>query len=166
MQNECRRLGFDPGFVRMGDATRLDWWDGRPFDRILLDAPCSGSGTLRRHPDIKLLKKATDLAAFQAIQRKLAATVWQALAPGGTLLYCTCSILSDENDAVIEHFVREHPDAQSVPLDDVDWGMVTRYGRQLVPSKGGPDGFYYALLVRRKVRRKVRQTAHDAASTA
>ncbi len=159
MQKECRRLGFDPGFVQTGDGTRLDWWDGRPFDRILLDAPCSGSGTLRRHPDIKLLKKATDLAAFQAIQRKLAATVWQTLAPGGILLYCTCSILNDENDAVLEHFFREHRDAQPVALDDVGWGTATRYGRQLVPSKGGPDGFYYALVVRRKVRRKVRRAA-------
>jgi 16S rRNA (cytosine967-C5)-methyltransferase len=152
MQDECRRLGFDPGFVQSGDATQLDWWDGRPFDRILLDAPCSGSGTLRRHPDIKLLKNAADQDAFQAIQRKLLTTVWQTLAPDGILLYCTCSILSDENDSVIDAFVRTHPDAHSVPLDDVSWGMATRYGRQLVPSKGGPDGFYYARLVRRKVR--------------
>ena len=148
MQNECRRLGFDPGFVQSSDATQLDWWDHRPFDRILLDAPCSGSGTLRRHPDIKLLKNAADLDAFQAIQRKLLTTVWQTLAPDGILLYCTCSILSDENDSVIDAFVRTHPDAHSVPLDDVSWGTATRYGRQLVPSKGGPDGFYYARLAR------------------
>lgn len=159
MQKECRRLGFDPSFVQTGDATGLDWWDGRSFDRILLDAPCSGSGTLRRHPDIKLLKNATDLAAFQAIQRKLTATVWQTLAPGGILLYCTCSILNDENDAVLEHFLREHRDAQPVALDDVSWGTATRYGRQLVPSKGGPDGFYYALVARRKARRKARRAA-------
>ena len=150
MQSECRRLGVDAGFVHTGDATQLDWWDSRPFDRILLDAPCSGSGTLRRHPDIKLLKNASDLAAYQAIQRKLLATVWQTLAPGGILLYCTCSILSDENDAVLEGFLREHADAQLMPPDDVSWGAATRYGRQLLPSKGGPDGFYYARVVRRK----------------
>jgi 16S rRNA (cytosine967-C5)-methyltransferase len=149
MQNECRRLGFDPGFVRTGDATQLDWWDGRPFDRILLDAPCSGSGTLRRHPDIKLLKNVSDLTAFHTIQRKLTATVWQTLAPGGILLYCTCSILSEENDAVLEHFFSEHPDAQPVSLDGASWGVATRFGRQLVPAKGGPDGFYYARIARR-----------------
>lgn len=148
MQEEFRRLGRDPRAVRVGDATNLDWWDGRPFDRVLLDAPCSGTGTLRRHPDIKLLKEASDIDAFHQIQSTLVATVWRTLAPGGILLYCTCSILNHENDTVLDAFLAAHPDDAKPMAITAPWGHATRYGRQLLPSPGGPDGFYYAKIAR------------------
>ena len=145
---ECRRFGLDPGLVVHGDGTRLDWWDGTPFQRILLDAPCSGTGTLRRHPDIKLLKRESDLQQYYDLQSRLLANLWQALDIGGRLLYCTCSILSRENDRVVERFVSQTLDA-SFRTIAADWGISTRFGRQLLPTDGGSDGFYYAILEKR-----------------
>jgi 16S rRNA (cytosine967-C5)-methyltransferase len=146
-RRELARLGFDGDCVVAGDATRLDWWDGRPFARILVDAPCSGTGTLRRHPDIKLLKHATDIAAYQAIQSKLLANLWQVLEPGGRLVYCTCSILNEENDAVVDAFLAATGDAVSTHID-VSWGRPTLHGRLTMPSDGGPDGFYFAVVTK------------------
>jgi 16S rRNA (cytosine967-C5)-methyltransferase len=131
-----------------GDARGLDWWDGRSFDAVLVDAPCSGTGTLRRHPDIRLLKNERDLPAFAALQRSLLENVWKTLRTGGTLLYCTCSILSVENDAVIGAFLADASNAEPICLD-VTWGSATRYGRQLMPESDGPDGFFYAKLGKR-----------------
>ncbi len=144
---EQQRLGLTFA-VQQGDATQRDWWDGQPFDRILLDAPCSGTGTLRRHPDIRLLKGADDLATFQALQRTMLDNLWSCLASGGILLYCTCSILQEENDAVLQGFLAAHPEAQILPID-ADWGTATEFGRQLLPRHQGPDGFYFARLQRR-----------------
>jgi 16S rRNA (cytosine967-C5)-methyltransferase len=147
VEREHRRLGLPPLQLLTADATTLDWWDGVRFDRILIDAPCSGTGTLRRHPDIKLLKKPNDLAAFHAIQSKLLATLWQCLAPRGRLLYCTCSLLDEENDAVIAEFLAAHDDASSVVIE-APWGHATGYGRQLLPAHDGNDGFYFAMIER------------------
>jgi 16S rRNA (cytosine967-C5)-methyltransferase len=141
------RLRVEP-IVLCGDGTRRDWWDGNPFDAILVDAPCSGTGTLRRHPDIRLLKHAQDLPVFAATQFALLANLWGMLRLGGTLLYCTCSMLSVENDAVIGRFLAERPDAECTVID-ATWGVPTLHGRQLFPSSGGPDGFYYARLRKR-----------------
>ncbi|OGI37426.1 MAG: 16S rRNA (cytosine(967)-C(5))-methyltransferase [Candidatus Muproteobacteria bacterium RBG_16_64_10] len=148
------RLGLTAG-VRCADATRPDdWWDGRAFDRILLDAPCSASGVIRRHPDVKLRRQVADLARLQATQRTLLESVWPLLKPGGKLLYVTCSVLPDENERPISHFLEHHPDAREWPLR-LPAGRARRHGLQLLPidrlSSAVPapvDGFYYAGLVK------------------
>jgi 16S rRNA (cytosine967-C5)-methyltransferase len=122
-----------------GDATTPDqWWDGRPFDRILLDAPCSATGVIRRHPDIKLLRRPEDLPALAARQRLLLSRLWPLLAPGGRLLYSTCSLLKAENEAVAGGFVA----AGSARLEP----DTPPPGLQLLPGDRDTDGFYYALM--------------------
>jgi 16S rRNA (cytosine967-C5)-methyltransferase len=126
-----------------------DWWDQRTFDRILLDAPCSGSGVIRRHPDIKLLRRAQDIEAFAASQQKLLKSALALLRPGGRLLYCTCSVLPAENQAVVEAVLAAEPRAALEllpPIGPPDLLPVVS-GAQLLP--GNPartDGFYYACL--------------------
>ncbi len=132
--------------LKAADANDLDgWWDGNSYDRILLDAPCSASGVIRRHPDIKILRKPADIDKLAAIQGQILASLWQTLKPGGILLYATCSILSDENDEIIKNFVRSHNDAE-VRTIDANWGVATDHGRQLFPRVNGNDGFYYSRL--------------------
>ncbi len=145
--NEALRLGLDPPTLISADATQLDWWDGRPFDRVLIDAPCSGTGTLRRHPDIKLLKRESDVDQYRAIQSTLARTLSAVVKPGGTLVYCTCSILDEENDEVIGALLEAKPELH-IDAIDAPFGRATRYGRLIEPTAGGADGFYYARLVR------------------
>ncbi len=145
LRAEARRLGHDQIDVIDADATRLDWWNGAAFDAVLLDAPCSGTGTLRRHPDIKLLRTATDVAEMSRLQGRLLANLWQALAPGGTLLYCTCSVLAAENDDVIAAFLAAHDDA-STGAPALASGRATRHGWQLLPTDPDTDGFYFARL--------------------
>ncbi|WP_237068125.1 16S rRNA (cytosine(967)-C(5))-methyltransferase RsmB [Microbulbifer guangxiensis] len=132
------------------DAIAVDaWWDGEPFDRILLDAPCSATGVIRRNPDIKLLRRAEDIPALADLQSQLLRTQWQLLKPGGTLLYATCSILPAENSEVVARFIADTPDARdNTPelLFDREWGLDQPAGRQLFPAADGGDGFYYALL--------------------
>ncbi len=146
---ECRRHGLDDSsIVLLGDAGQLDWWDGSPFHRVLLDAPCSGSGTLRRHPDIKLLKRESDIGQYQSVQRRLLESLWRVVDVGGRLLYCTCSVLSLENDRIVEWFTERAPNACVIPID-ADCGIPTRFGRQLLPAINGADGFYYSLIEKR-----------------
>jgi 16S rRNA (cytosine967-C5)-methyltransferase len=147
MRRELKRLGFDAACVTGGDATSLEWWDGRTFSRVLVDAPCSGTGTLRRHPDIKLLKHPDDIDAYRAIQSKLLGNLWRVLEPGGRLVYCTCSILHEENDAVVGEFLAAHRDADLARID-AGWGRPTAYGRLTLPSDAGPDGFYFAAVTK------------------
>lgn len=131
------------------DVTQQDgYWDGKPFDRILLDAPCSATGVIRRHPDIKLLRRPGDLATFQQTQRKLLQVCFSMLAPGGRLLYATCSIAAEENQDVIADFLRNEPTAHLADVAiQVPTALSQRQGLQLLPgSAGGTDGFYYALL--------------------
>jgi len=135
--------------LKIADASDLDaWWDGKLFDRILLDAPCSATGVIRRHPDIKLLRRPSDLAKLAALQQTLLHTLWQTLAPQGILLYATCSVLPDENEQVVSSFLQQQVDAQALPID-ASWGIAQRFGRQLFPQTNGHDGFYYALLQKR-----------------
>lgn len=130
----------------VADATTPEiWWDGRLFDRILLDAPCSALGVVRRHPDIKLLRRAEDIEQLQSLQQQILRTCWQLLAPGGILLYATCSILKQENESQIEFFLNQHSDAQELPID-ADWGVARPYGRQVLTGSQAMDGFYYARL--------------------
>ena len=125
-------------------APRL-WWDGRGFDRILLDAPCSASGVIRRHPDIKLLRAPEQLPALRRRQLRMLQAVWPLLKPGGVLLYATCSVFREENDAVIGRFLQAQGGAESVTIG-LAMGIKSDYGRQLLPGAGGADGFYYSLL--------------------
>jgi 16S rRNA (cytosine967-C5)-methyltransferase len=145
LNKEGQRLGHRGYEAIVGDATQLDWWDRRPFDYVLIDAPCSGSGTLRRHPDIKLLRSASDLPRYQALQGTLLRTLWQVLAPGGTLLYCTCSLFQAENDDVVGPFLGQQRDAIAGDIKLVT-GQSTRFGWQLLPIDGDTDGFYFARI--------------------
>lgn len=121
------------------------WWDSTAFDRILLDAPCSATGIIRRQPDVKVLRQAADVARLVALQHKLLSKLWLCLAPGGVLLYSTCSVLRAENDRQVAQFLATTPDAIEVPID-AEWGVTVDVGRQLLPSTRGPDGFYFAVL--------------------
>lgn len=132
--------------ILCGDASKPDaWWDGQAFDRILLDAPCSATGIIRRHPDIKLLRTAEDIARLAKLQGQLLDGLWPLLKPGGVFLYATCSIMPEENTQVVEAFMTRQPDASCDNLV-ADWGLPQACGRQLLPSVQGHDGFYYARL--------------------
>lgn len=136
--------------VICGDGTQPDaWWDGQPFDRILLDAPCSATGVIRRHPDIKLLRDPEAVKTLSELQLSLLRALWPLLADEGILLYATCSVLPQENTQVIASFLQEQEDAQHDVID-AQWGIEQPYGRQLFPQTGGHDGFYYARLIKQK----------------
>lgn len=143
LELECRLL--------TADATSQDWWDRQPFDRILIDAPCSGTGVIRRHPDIKLLRRGEDINALAQVQLSILSNLWPMLAPGGRLVYATCSVFSQENERIIERFIKQHPDACHVPIN-ASWGISRPYGRQLFPQPGSHDGFYYAVLTKTEER--------------
>ncbi len=128
-----------------GDVTTDHWWDGQPFDRILLDAPCSATGVIRRHPDIKLLRRAEDIVTLASTQSAILEQCWRVLKPGGTLLYATCSILKQENTSQLELFFDRHDDVTTVPFS-LAVGTADSLGVQILPGEGGMDGFYYALL--------------------
>ncbi len=139
------RLGVS-ATILCGDGTKPDsWWDGEYYDRILLDAPCSATGIIRRHPDIKVLRTPEELDRLGELQTQLLASLWPLLKPGGTLLYATCSIMPKENTRVMEAFIARQQDASCEQLD-MAWGLEQPCGRQLLPQAGGHDGFYYARL--------------------
>ncbi len=132
--------------IKMADAAAVDsWWDKQPFDRILLDAPCSGTGVIRRHPDIKWLRRERDIPALAQQQLKLLQSLWSTLAPGGKLLYATCSSLPAENAEVIRTFLASQADAALQPIAGQAEGQI---GRIIRPGEAGMDGFYYALLTK------------------
>jgi 16S rRNA (cytosine967-C5)-methyltransferase len=144
------RLGMVSSSVRLGaaDATAPEAFAGEaPFDAILLDAPCSATGIIRRQPDIKWHRRETDLPALVALQARLLDALWPRLAPGGRLLYATCSILREENEAQAAAFLARTPDARPAPLDE-RYGRVAGVGRQRLPGADGMDGFFYAVLVK------------------
>lgn len=146
IHDNLHRLGLQLGCeVLTADASSQDWWDGQLFDRILIDAPCSGTGVIRRHPDIKLLRRGEDIAALASVQLSILNNLWTMLQPGGRLVYATCSIFGQENERVIERFIKQHPDAIHQPID-APWGEARPFGRQLFPQPDGHDGFYYAVL--------------------
>ncbi len=134
--------------VVCADAVRPDtWWDGELFDRILLDAPCSASGVIRRHPDIKWLRQAQDIQKLQKLQQAILVAIWPLLKPGGILLYVTCSVSPEENSEQIKQFLAHTPDAHENKIE-VAWGHACEYGRQVLPGEDRMDGFYYARLVK------------------
>lgn len=144
-----RRLGTRAELV-CGDAVASErWWDGHPFDRILLDAPCSATGVIRRRPDVKFHRKPEDLAQYARVQERLLEALWPLLAPGGMLLYATCSILPPENAQPVQRLVNGHTDAEQRHLN-VGWGHPMAVGRQILPGEDGMDGFFYALLKKRR----------------
>lgn len=142
------RLGF-AGVTRVAaDARDLNaWWDGVPFDAVLLDAPCTGLGVVRRHPDIKLLRRASDLGNMTALQAELLDTLWPLVKPGGRLLYATCSTARRENDRQISDFLRRTSDARTGAIS-LAVGQPCQVGWQILPGEMGCDGFYYALMHR------------------
>jgi 16S rRNA (cytosine967-C5)-methyltransferase len=130
-----------------GDASQPErWWQGPQFDRILLDAPCSATGVIRRHPDIKWLRKAEDITELARLQSTILDAMWLQLKPGGTLLYATCSILSDENSDQIKAFIERTIDVIHVPLHEQD--TIQKPGWQIYPGEQQMDGFFYAKLMK------------------
>ncbi|MFT3897288.1 MAG: 16S rRNA (cytosine(967)-C(5))-methyltransferase RsmB [Thermomonas sp.] len=145
MQETFARLGLDIG-TRAADAAAPEAWrDGTAFDAILLDAPCSATGIVRRQPDVLLHRRESDLAALVALQATLLDASWSTLAPGGALLYATCSILSEENSRQVRAFLERHADAVPEPLD-ARFGRDTGFGSQRLPGEAGMDGFFVARL--------------------
>ncbi|ODS23172.1 16S rRNA (cytosine(967)-C(5))-methyltransferase [Candidatus Endobugula sertula] len=143
-----QRLSIDAKVI-CGDATHpQSWWDGQCFDRILLDAPCSATGVIRRHPDIKLLRTPQAVDTLAQLQISILEALWPLLLDGGILLYATCSILPQENTQIIEQFVVSHDNAEH-SIIKAGWGIPQPFGRQLLPQPGGHDGFYYARLIKR-----------------
>lgn len=145
LQANLTRLGLTAKVVAADAGELNSWWDGQLFDAILLDAPCSATGVMRRHPDIKVLRRDSDIAALQQEQARLLNKLWSILRVGGKLLYATCSILPEENHLQVAAFLRANPDAIPVPLPET-WGRTQAYGRQILPGEQHMDGFYYALL--------------------
>lgn len=139
------RLGLHAELVEADAATPSAWWDGVHYDRILLDAPCTATGVIRRHPDIKLLRTQNDVAALVSRQHDLLEALWRLLTPGGMLLYSTCSVLAAENSEQVEHFLGLQSDATEIPVN-ASWGHACKQGRQLLPGENGMDGFYFACL--------------------
>ena len=141
------RLALECTVINADAAHPAKWWDGQPFDRILLDAPCTASGVIRRHPDIKFHRRPDDVDRQAATQRLLLEALWPLLARGGMVLYATCSILPQENQHRVAEFVEARADVELWPMES-DWGRPVEPGRQILPGEHGMDGFYYALLAK------------------
>lgn len=150
VEDNLARLQLQAQLVAADAGDLSSWWDGQPFDAVLLDAPCSGTGVIRRHPDIKLLRKSADVIQLVQVQKNLLKELWQTLRPGGYLLYATCSILPDENSHQIARFIAENEDAELQPLYIATDAEVA-CGVQWLPQAQGHDGFYYALLRKHSV---------------
>lgn len=133
---------------RQGDLTTTSWWNGTLYDRILLDAPCSGSGTLSRHPDIKVTRREADVSQAAELQLKLLNNLWNVLVPEGILVYCTCSVFCEENDGVVSKFLGEHQDITIEPFE-LPIGRPSAHGWQTLPKEQAHDGFYFAKLRKR-----------------
>jgi len=147
VKENLERLGLDAELIA-ADGRDIDkWWDGKPFQRILLDAPCSATGVIRRHPDIKLTRQPDDIAALAQLQGELLDAMWKTLEVGGILLYATCSTLPTENTEVIAAFLERTPGARELDLATAA-GIKQPHGRQLLAQQGGHDGFYYAKLIK------------------
>ncbi|TPG97434.1 16S rRNA (cytosine(967)-C(5))-methyltransferase RsmB [Pseudomonas caspiana] len=147
VRENLARLGLSAELIAADGRDTTTWWDGKPFQRILLDAPCSATGVIRRHPDIKLTRQPDDIAALAVLQGELLDAMWITLEVGGILLYATCSTLPTENTEVIEAFLARTPGARELDLA-TQAGIKQPHGRQLLAQDGGHDGFYYAKLIK------------------
>ncbi len=147
VRENLQRLDLEAQLIAAdGRATNV-WWDGQPFQRILLDAPCSATGVIRRHPEIKITRQPADIAALAQLQGELLDALWPTLEAGGILLYATCSVLPDENSHNIASFLQRTPDARELNISG-PFGLAQPHGRQLLPQLNGHDGFYYAKLLK------------------
>ncbi|MFA0809665.1 16S rRNA (cytosine(967)-C(5))-methyltransferase RsmB [Microbulbifer epialgicus] len=149
VQENLDRCGLSAQLICADAAAPEAWWDGQQYDRILLDAPCSATGVIRRNPDIKLLRRDEDIHELSQLQGEILRATWTLLKPGGSLVYATCSVLPAENSEVVATFIAETEDASdNTPelLDGKSWGEKQPVGMQRLPQTGGGDGFYYALL--------------------
>lgn len=157
------RLGYAANLVTAPAEATDQYWDGKPYDRILLDVPCSGTGVIRRHPDIKLLRRPEDITQLVALQAHILKAVWTLLKPGGTLLYATCSVLPAENEHQVKRFLEHQDDASLMPLappaDAPEHGLQRPFGQQWLPQEHCADGFFFARL------QKADAPAGDRAST-
>lgn len=147
VRENLERLQLDAELIACDARDTASWWDGKQFQRILLDAPCSATGVIRRHPDIKLTRQADDIPALAALQGELLDALWPTLEVGGMLLYATCSSLPTENTEVIAAFLARTPGARELDLA-TEAGLRQPHGRQLLAQEGGHDGFYYAKLIK------------------
>ncbi len=147
VRENLARLGLSADLIAADGRDTATWWDGKPFQRILLDAPCSATGVIRRHPDIKLTRQPDDIAALAVLQGELLDALWPTLEVGGILLYATCSTLPTENTEVIEAFLARTSGARELDLATAA-GIKQPHGRQLLAQEGGHDGFYYAKLIK------------------
>lgn len=151
IEQNLQRIGRQAHFrqvqLKCGNATHPnDWHDGELFDRILADVPCSASGVIRRHPDIKLLRRDDDIPNLVLQQQAILLALWPLLKPGGVMIYSTCSIFKDENEGQIAWFIDNHKNCTVNRLNSVQWGHKRPYGRQILPGQQGMDGFYYAKI--------------------
>ncbi len=147
VQENLDRLGLQAKLIQGDASTPEQWWDGQPFERILLDAPCSATGVIRRHADIKLLRTENEIANIIQLQEKLLNSLWPLLTKGGIMIYATCSIMAAENEQQIASFTKNHPDSKVLdPI--ISWGHATGHGRQILPGEHGMDGFFYAVLLK------------------
>lgn len=145
VQQTLKRLDLNAD-TQVADAVETEgWWKGEKFHKILLDAPCSATGVIRRHPEIKWLRSSEQVDAAVQVQARLLAALWPLLEVGGILVYATCSILKRENDQQIQQFLEQHTDA-AVEISAVEWGLAGPYGRQIMPGEAQMDGFFYAVL--------------------
>lgn len=149
VRDNLSRIGLQAELLQGDAGEPQSWWNAVCYDRILLDVPCSATGVIRRHPDIKLLRKHDDIAELACRQAKLLEAMWPLLAPGGLLLYCTCSVLVAENSGQLERFLGVQTDAEELPIK-ASWGRAGRYGRQILPGEDDMDGFYFACLRKSK----------------
>ena len=147
VRENLERLKLSAELIAADGRDTATWWDGKPFQRILLDAPCSATGVIRRHPDIKLTRQPDDIAALATLQGELLDAMWKTLEVGGILLYATCSTLPTENTEVIEAFLARTPGARELDIAS-QAGIKQPHGRQLLAQEGGHDGFYYAKLIK------------------
>ena len=142
---ERLRIGADARLLAHDATDRAAWWDGVGFDAVLLDAPCSATGIVRRQPDVLLHRRPADVDALVALQARLLDALWPTLVPGGTLLYATCSVLPRENAMQVDAFLARTADARAEPLDDA-FGRPSGAGRQRLTGEQGCDGFFFARL--------------------
>lgn len=145
VKDNLARLNLEATLINADLLKPKTWWDGVLFDRILLDAPCSATGVIRRHPDIKILRKDSDLLKIISLQRSLLENLWPLLAPNGLLVYVTCSILLAENELQITEFIKNRPDCV-IKKETISWGRFTGHGWQILTGEYNRDGFFYSVL--------------------